>query len=45
VKRKRISGCDASVAVIENGRIKHFSDYYDFASFFPELPTGSATTN
>jgi len=27
------SGRGASVAVIENGRIKRFADYYDFASF------------
>ena len=31
---RRISGRGASVAVIENGRIKRFSDYYDFASVF-----------
>jgi len=30
------SGRGASVAVIENGRIKRFTDYYDFASFFPK---------
>jgi len=33
------SGRGASVAVIENGRIKRFTDYYDFASF---CRTGSA---
>ena len=31
---RRISGRGASVAVIENGRIKRFSNYYDFASVF-----------
>lgn len=31
---RRISGRGASVAVIENGRIKRFSDYYDFDSVF-----------
>lgn len=31
---RRISGRGASVAVIENGRIKRLSDYYDFASVF-----------
>ena len=31
---RRISGRGASVAVIENGRIKRFSDYYDFATVF-----------
>jgi steroid delta-isomerase-like uncharacterized protein len=30
------SGRGASVAVIENGRIKRFTDYYDFASFCRE---------
>ena len=30
------SGRGASVAVIENGRIKRFADYYDFASFCRE---------
>ena len=37
------SGRGASVAVIENGRIKHFSDYYDFASFFPKTSATNAT--
>lgn len=44
VVRKRISGRGASIAVIENGRIKRFSDYYDLASFFPKAPAGSATS-
>ncbi len=44
VVRKRISGRGASIAVIENGRIKRFSDYYDMASFFPKAPAGSATS-
>lgn len=45
VVRKRISGRGASIAVIENGRIRRFTDYYDMASFFPKAPAGSATTN
>lgn len=40
VVRYHGSGRGASVAVIENGRIKRFSDYYDFASFFPKAPKG-----
>jgi steroid delta-isomerase-like uncharacterized protein len=44
VERKRVSGRGASVAVIENGRIKRFTDYYDSASFFPKVPAGSATS-
>jgi len=39
---KRISGRGASVAVIEHGRIKRFTDYYDMASFFPKSPPASA---
>jgi steroid delta-isomerase-like uncharacterized protein len=31
---RRISGRGASVAVIENGRLKRLTDYYDFASVF-----------
>ena len=31
---RRISGRGASVVVIENGRIKRFSDYYDFDRVF-----------
>jgi len=38
-KAQRISGRGASVVLIENGRIKHFTDYYDFASFFPKPTT------
>jgi hypothetical protein len=34
VAPRRISGRGASVAVIENGRIKRFSNYYDFDSVF-----------
>jgi len=34
VVRRRISGRGASVVVVENGRIKRFSDYYDFDSIF-----------
>jgi steroid delta-isomerase-like uncharacterized protein len=36
------SGRGASVAVIENGRIKRFTDYYDFASFFPKTSAANA---
>jgi steroid delta-isomerase-like uncharacterized protein len=43
VVRKRISGRGASVAVIENGRIKRFTDYYDFASFFPKISAANST--
>ncbi len=32
----RISGRGSSVAIVENGRIKRFTDYYDNASFFPK---------
>ncbi|HYL11351.1 MAG TPA: nuclear transport factor 2 family protein [Candidatus Acidoferrales bacterium] len=44
VKAQRISGRGASIVVIENGRIKRFTDYYDLASFFPKR-AGSATTS
>ena len=37
---KRISGRGATVAVIENGQIKRFTDYYDTASYFPQTPSG-----
>jgi steroid delta-isomerase-like uncharacterized protein len=42
VAGKRISARGASVAVIENGRIKRFTDYYDMASAFREVPAGPA---
>jgi steroid delta-isomerase-like uncharacterized protein len=45
VVRKRISARGASIVVIENGRIKRFSDYYDLPSAFRELPPGSAADN
>jgi steroid delta-isomerase-like uncharacterized protein len=38
VVRKPISGRGASIAIIENGRIKRFTDYYDIGSFFPKAP-------
>jgi steroid delta-isomerase-like uncharacterized protein len=38
VVRQRISGRGASIVVIENGRIKRFTDYYDLASCFPKAP-------
>jgi len=31
--------------VIENGRIKRFTDYYDMAIAFRELPTGGSATD
>lgn len=34
VRNKRISGRGASLAEVEKGTIKRFTDYYDFASFF-----------
>jgi steroid delta-isomerase-like uncharacterized protein len=37
---RRISGRGASVAVIENGRIKRFTDYYDMGSYFPTTGSG-----
>jgi steroid delta-isomerase-like uncharacterized protein len=38
VVRRRISGRGATVAVIGNGKIKHFTDYYDMVSYFPKAP-------
>jgi steroid delta-isomerase-like uncharacterized protein len=40
VVAKRISGRGATVAVIENGQIKRFTDYYDTASYFPQTSSG-----
>lgn len=34
VTKKRTSGRGASLAELEKGKIKRFTDYYDFASFF-----------
>lgn len=34
VANKRISGTGVTLAEIENGKIKRFTDYYDMASFF-----------
>jgi len=45
VVNRRVSGRGVSVAVIENGRIKRFSDYYDFASFFRNPLADSPRTN
>ena len=39
------TGRGASVVVIENGRVKRFADYYDFASFFPKTSGNSAKSN
>ena len=40
VTAQHVTGRGATVAVIENGRIQRFSDYYDNASFFPKAPSG-----
>ena len=45
VVRKQISGRGVSIVLIENGRIKRLTDYYDMASFFPKAPAGSAKSN
>ena len=45
VVRKQISGRGVSIVLIENGRIKRLTDYYDMASFFPKAPAGSAKGN
>lgn len=34
VSNRRTSGRGASIAEVENGKIKRFTDYYDLASFF-----------
>jgi steroid delta-isomerase-like uncharacterized protein len=36
VTNTHVSGRGASVIEVENGKIKHFTDYYDDASFFPK---------
>jgi hypothetical protein len=41
VKGQRISGRGASIVLTENGQIKRFTDYYDFASFFPKAATAN----
>lgn len=43
LKATRISGRGVSFVLTENGRIKRFSDYYDFASFFPKTSAANAT--
>lgn len=35
VTNRRISGRGAAVVRVDHGRITHFTDYYDVASFFP----------
>jgi steroid delta-isomerase-like uncharacterized protein len=35
VTNRRISGRGAAIVRIEEGKIAHFTDYYDVASFFP----------
>ena len=42
VKDQRVSGHGVSVVVIENGQIKHLTDYYDLASFFRKTSTDTA---
>lgn len=42
VTNRRISGRGASIAEVENGKIKRFTDYYDVASYFPQ-PTADST--
>lgn len=39
----KISGRGASVAELEGGKIKRFTDYYDEASFFPKPPPKDTT--
>src|SRR3981081_3136565 len=43
--RKQISGRGLSIVLIENGRIKRLTDYYDMASFFPKAAAGSAESS
>ena len=45
VVNRRVSGRGVSVAAIENGRIKRFSDDYDFASVFRNPSAASPTRN
>jgi steroid delta-isomerase-like uncharacterized protein len=45
VTGKHITGRGATVAVIKNGRIQRFTDYYDNASFFPKIPGGPSGGN
>ncbi len=42
VVHQHIAGRGVSIAIVENGRIKRFTDYYDTASFFPKLPPKAA---
>ena len=42
VKNQRVSGRGVSVVVIENGQLKHLTDYYDLASFFRKPSTNRA---
>ena len=42
VKNQRVSGRGVSVVVIENGQIKHLTDYYDLASFFRKTSMDTA---
>ncbi len=43
VRDMRVSGRGATIAEIEDGRIKRFTDYYDYASFFRKAPADSAS--
>ena len=38
VTKLRVSARGASVIEVENGKIARFTDYYDYASFFPPPP-------
>ena len=45
VKDQRVSGRGVSVVVIENGQLKHLTDYYDLASFFRKGSTDTAKSD
>ena len=44
VTDRRISGRGAAVVRVESGKITHFTDYYDVASFFPRRAPDSTRT-
>lgn len=41
VSKLPVSGRGVSIAEVENGKVKHWTDYYDNASFFPKPKTDS----
>ena len=41
VVNRHISGRGASIVIVEGGRIKRLTDYYDTASYFPPAPVDS----